>query len=1085
MVLKTIPLGVGLPIADGVKFINDAIDRSNTVQNQLDTIIIESGTSDAEVIQARGEYQVLNDRMDATTSQLVDTSETLNARLDAKIIESGAANAEVTDARISTVKNKTFTTIRNRMEAIELVTYFPITNRATNGNFANGLTGYTVSGGVGTVENNTLTVTASGSSSFSRVNHALTNPTALQNHTIYAAAIVTPRSSDILSVDIQLTTNAGILVGVLKETLTSGTPQKLSTIINVQNADITIANLQLSNQYSSATVAAGKVVEAENVMMIDLTELFGEGKEPTIDDLESLLSKFPSGWFDGTTNLYRFADMHRHERILNDAASSTVKKTDFADVSDRIEPIERDTFFPVSNIVENGNFNDMTGYTLNNATATTTNNELTLLGTTGNYSRLNQSLSNPANLRNRKMYVSAIITPTTSELAYIALRVTTSVGVLALPSVSKPLDGTPYKIEGILQTQDIAFSIFVLQVVQQFPGGVDISGKGIKIKKLIAIDLTETFGQGEEPTVSEVKSLLSKFPSGWFDGRENLINFSDILRHEKQLNVATAKTKNTSIVIAAVNSPSKYKLDADYVCTGTNDQTVIQSAINALSTNGGKVLMLEGDYIKGNATGIKVPSHVEIEMRSGVWFKLADNINIDASFFANTNKVSGNTNIQIHGGGEVDCNFKNQTLGTYQMFADFENVSNSKIDLYMTNFTMLEVKAKTSRIEVINRKFLQKPKLLSACETLSDFTVKKGVVTLGSTSSPVGDNYVTLTATAANNFEVRLDLVLPTDVDKNFEAYEVEMWIKVDNPDVISRMSLGALSGSGAGVIPIILYTKEVKKMFEPNKWLKIRVPMNRYVLEGVSVWRAYIQTSTESSIHIAQIKAVPGALKPAISFQFDDARAFIGESVIPAFKMFEKYGHRAAIGQMGKDWVGENGYGTYLTIEEIDLAHFEYGWDIYTHTFIKLNEVTTEEAISIVSDSKKFIESNGWKGSQYLVLAAHESTGAVTSKLKKVISELRNPCSEYPITRIGRLSVCRDAPTAQPSELEKAVMRRHIWWCPYSHAVGGTQISFETMESWLSYWTDWGLLSTPPSEIMSEYNSRYNMLNVITTPTT
>ena len=72
MVLKTIPLGVGLPIADGVKFINDAIDRSNTVQNQLDTIIIESGTSDAEVIQARGEYQVLNDRMYAIALKLAD-----------------------------------------------------------------------------------------------------------------------------------------------------------------------------------------------------------------------------------------------------------------------------------------------------------------------------------------------------------------------------------------------------------------------------------------------------------------------------------------------------------------------------------------------------------------------------------------------------------------------------------------------------------------------------------------------------------------------------------------------------------------------------------------------------------------------------------------------------------------------------------------------------------------------------------------------------------------------------------------------------------------------------------------------------
>jgi hypothetical protein len=40
-----------------------ALSISESTQNQLDTIIVESGTSDAEVLQARSGYQVLNDRL--------------------------------------------------------------------------------------------------------------------------------------------------------------------------------------------------------------------------------------------------------------------------------------------------------------------------------------------------------------------------------------------------------------------------------------------------------------------------------------------------------------------------------------------------------------------------------------------------------------------------------------------------------------------------------------------------------------------------------------------------------------------------------------------------------------------------------------------------------------------------------------------------------------------------------------------------------------------------------------------------------------------------------------------------------------
>src|SRR5699024_2033213 len=63
-----------------------------------------------------------------------------NKRIDELVIPiSGEnANVEVTDAHVSVVKNKTFTTIRNRFEDTEKDVYFPIVNMLENSGFAEG-----------------------------------------------------------------------------------------------------------------------------------------------------------------------------------------------------------------------------------------------------------------------------------------------------------------------------------------------------------------------------------------------------------------------------------------------------------------------------------------------------------------------------------------------------------------------------------------------------------------------------------------------------------------------------------------------------------------------------------------------------------------------------------------------------------------------------------------------------------------------------------------------------------------------------------------------------------------------------------
>ena len=71
---------------------NQALDKSESTQKQLDDIIIDSGTSDAEVIQARGGHDVLNDRLNQFSADLAQSNKKaffesmVNAKKKRKIV---------------------------------------------------------------------------------------------------------------------------------------------------------------------------------------------------------------------------------------------------------------------------------------------------------------------------------------------------------------------------------------------------------------------------------------------------------------------------------------------------------------------------------------------------------------------------------------------------------------------------------------------------------------------------------------------------------------------------------------------------------------------------------------------------------------------------------------------------------------------------------------------------------------------------------------------------------------------------------------------------------------------------------------
>ncbi len=104
-----------------------------------------------------------------------------------------------------------------------------------------------------------------------------------------------------------------------------------------------------------------------------------------------------------------------------------------------------------------------------------------------------------------------------------------------------------------------------------------------------------------------------------------------------------ADSKTATFIVAASNSPQAVKDGAQYLATGTNDQTQIDAAIAALPTSGGKVYLAEGTYNLGAAATINKSNVVisgagkatilkrmynEVSGRGVVWIDSVNNVTL-------------------------------------------------------------------------------------------------------------------------------------------------------------------------------------------------------------------------------------------------------------------------------------------------------------------------------------------------------------------------------------------------------------------------------------------------------------------------
>lgn len=375
--------------------------------------------------------------------------------------------------KISAVKGKTFADVDSRFEDVEFDTTLMGTNGVSNGDFSNGTNGWGVNGGTMTTANNEATVTSTSLGGSVGLYRA---PVSGSGNKLYVSGEIYPKYGTLTSFGF----NAGETISFYP---TPNTWNRKSAVLK-NNA----SSIVFYHQFSSSEYVITDTIRFSRLLTIDLTATFGKGNEPTAEQMDAILAKFPNSWFDGTKNLFR-----AKEALTKQIA------------------IDARTEFDAKNLVVNGDFsNGTTGWTVDStySTGVVANNTLSLKSKDA-YWNIARKFTGYRHTVGNKLYIRAKLRTTNASRVQIRKGNTTEelVGFNVMADTWQTLSG-------IWDTTGASGEI----VIRIDKYGSTVVGDILDIQYVSVIDLTATFGAGKEPTLAEMDRLMARYPNSWFDG---------------------------------------------------------------------------------------------------------------------------------------------------------------------------------------------------------------------------------------------------------------------------------------------------------------------------------------------------------------------------------------------------------------------------------------------------------------------------------------------------------------------------------------------------------------------------------------
>jgi prepilin-type N-terminal cleavage/methylation domain-containing protein len=166
-----------------------------------------------------------------------------------------------------------------------------LANLITNGDFSNGATGWPAFGSADSVSSNVLTDTGNGTGAVAYVQATVYNTN--NNDKYYKSAWARVTNNVCQNITFRMM-NATIA----DHGIVNPVQNQWYKITGISTSTQTTGYFPIWHQYADAATANGKVMQVQNVLVIDLTATFGAGNEPTQAQMDTIMASYPNNWFN-------------------------------------------------------------------------------------------------------------------------------------------------------------------------------------------------------------------------------------------------------------------------------------------------------------------------------------------------------------------------------------------------------------------------------------------------------------------------------------------------------------------------------------------------------------------------------------------------------------------------------------------------------------------------------------------------------------------------------------------------------------------------------------------------------------------
>lgn len=197
--------------------------------------------------------------------------------------------------------------------------------------------------------------------------------------------------------------------------------------------------------------------------------------------------------------------------------------------------LKKEIGFPATNIISNGNFETATGW-INYASPpfSVANNIMSVIGNGAAHNPMAYFSTATQSAVGKKVYLRYGARVTNNVCAKIIIEVDgVTAGTDQKVEFNTPSENTWQGLSAVFTQPSDVSGLIQVKIAHFYDDAATANGKVMEVKKAIAIDLTSTFGAGNEPTAAEMDAILACFDDSWFNGTRNIANALMVLMLNK------------------------------------------------------------------------------------------------------------------------------------------------------------------------------------------------------------------------------------------------------------------------------------------------------------------------------------------------------------------------------------------------------------------------------------------------------------------------------------------------------------------------------------------------------------------------